>query len=91
MFFQCIALALTASITSGSPLLTAPESDAANTTLDSRQVLTTDLYAVYNTAKWQTTIAPGTGASDGGEEVFLSAGFNIVTNQGQILFSTSDA
>lgn len=34
------------------------------------------------------TLAAGTGTSGGGEEVIISAGFNIVTDTGETVYST---
>ena len=57
MFVNSIVLASVAIAVSASPLAM-PEPEPVNVTqLDVRQVLTTNLYAVWNTQKWETTVA----------------------------------
>jgi hypothetical protein len=90
MLYNSIILASLATAISASPLAMPDEESFNSTLLNERQVLQTTLYAVWNSEQWETTVAPAVGASDGGEEIVLSSGFNIVTDSGQLVYSASD-
>lgn len=55
MHFKALTSALVVSLVGASPLA-APEFENA-TSLDTRAVLSTKLYAIYNTVKWETNVA----------------------------------
>lgn len=57
MYYKTLTSALLVGLSGASPLAVAEPESQNSTSLDSRAVLNTQLYAVYNTEKWATTVA----------------------------------